>query len=193
MSLKSWVTEIPKKEIVVPLSYYYSSESETSCKPSVTTKERRKEELISWWLFSSSSNSKLVLQISPTSSLKTCQNQNFAAFSVSVSLSLSLCEVSGNFPTNNKLYKSLRSISSLSFVLLFQVEFQSAAHHVWENVLDLWEQVCWLTQLTLMGFGSCCLEKFCRWAASGGSLDFQTSCFSSRSTSRRGGTKKLHN
>jgi hypothetical protein len=47
MSLKSWVTEIPKKEIVVPLSYYYSSESETSCKPSVTTKERRKEELIS--------------------------------------------------------------------------------------------------------------------------------------------------
>jgi len=103
MSLKSWVTEIPKKEIVVPLSYYYSSESETSCKPSVTTKERRKEELISWWLFSSSSNSKLVLQISPTSSLKTCQNQNFAAFSVSVSLSLSLCEVSGNFPTNNKL------------------------------------------------------------------------------------------
>jgi hypothetical protein len=44
MSLKSWVTEIPKKEIV-PLTYFYSSER--SCKPSVTTKERRKEELIS--------------------------------------------------------------------------------------------------------------------------------------------------
>jgi hypothetical protein len=104
MSLKSWVTEIPKKEIV-PLSYYYSSESE-SCKAFSDYKgeeERRAYQLMVVFFFIKLQTCAADLsniQLEDLSKPKVCC---FLCLCLSVSLSLCLCEVSGNFPTNKKL------------------------------------------------------------------------------------------